>query len=146
MDFSYAAAISASGMEVERVRLDASAINLANVHTTRTAGGGAFRPLRVLSGAGAVGGFAGVLGNAAQAMVPGAQVLAVEQADVPPRLAYEPGHPDANSQGFVAYPGVDSVLEMVNVMTAVRSYEANVIAINAAKAMASKALEIGSGS
>jgi flagellar basal-body rod protein FlgC len=57
----------------------------------------------------------------------------------------EPGHPDADAKGFVAYPAVNSVAEMVNVMTAVRSYEANVIALNGAKAMAMKALDIGAG-
>jgi flagellar basal-body rod protein FlgC len=56
---------------------------------------------------------------------------------------YEPGHPQADDKGFVAYPAVDQVNEMVNVMTAVRAYEANVVAMNAAKAMSVKALEIG---
>ena len=56
---------------------------------------------------------------------------------------YEPGHPQADDKGFVAYPAVDQVSEMVNVMTAVRAYEANVVAMNAAKAMSVKALEIG---
>ncbi|MBI2308411.1 MAG: flagellar basal body rod protein FlgC [Rhodocyclales bacterium] len=143
MDFSYAAAISASGMDVERTRLDVSAINLANVHTSRTAEGGAFKPLRVVAGFGQVAPFSKAV--ALTGGVPGARVVDIRRADVPPRMAYEPGHPDADAQGFVAYPGVDTTLEMVNVMTAVRAYEANVIAMNAAKAMATKALEIGGG-
>lgn len=143
MDFSYAAAISASGMEVERTRLDVSAINLANLHTTRTADGRLFKPLRVVSGQASVAPFSGAFSAAGDA--PGARILGIQQTDVPPRLAYEPGHPDADSRGFVAYPGVDSIVEMVNLMTAVRSYEANVIAMNAAKAMTTKALEIGGG-
>lgn len=144
MDFSYAAAISASGMDVERARLDASAVNLANMHTTRTAEGGPFRPVRVVSSFGPVAAFSGTM--AAAQLVPGARLVDVQRTNVAPRLAYEPGHPDADQRGFVAYPGVDSMVEMVNLMTAVRSYEANVIAMNAAKAMATKALEIGGNS
>jgi len=145
MNFSYAAAISASGMEVERTRLDASAINLANMHTTRTADGGAFRPLRVISSFGPVSPFSGTMASAA-GNFPGVRAYQVQGMNVPPRMAYEPGHPDADARGFVAYPGVDSTLEMVNLMAAVRSYEANVIAMNAAKSMATKALEIGGSS
>jgi len=142
MDFSHAAAISASGMDVERARLDASAINLANMHTSRTAEGGPFKPLRVISTFGPVAAFSETMA-AAGSPIPGARVVDVQQVNVPPRMAYEPGHPDADEHGFVAYPGIDSVAEMVNIMTAVRSYEASVIAMNAAKAMAMKALEIG---
>jgi flagellar basal-body rod protein FlgC len=145
MDFSYAASISASGMDVERARLDASAINLANVHTTRTADGGPFKPLRVISGFGTVTPFSGTFANAARS-IPGVRLVNIQQSNVAPRVAYEPGHPDANQHGFVAYPGVDTTVEMVNLMTAVRSYEANLIAMNAAKAMATKALEIGGNS
>lgn len=143
MDFSYAAAISASGMEVERTRLDVTALNLANVHTSRTSDGGVFKPLRVIAGSGPVAPFSNAVASAVE--VPGARVVDIRPIDVSPRMAYEPGHPDADIQGFVAYPGVDTTLEMVNLMTAVRAYEANVIAMNAAKAMATKALEIGGG-
>ena len=144
MDFSYVAAISESGMDVERARLNAAAINLANTHTSRVAGGGPFKPVRVVSGFGATKPFSGALSAEKQA-IPGARVLGVEQSDVSPRLAFEPGHPDADSRGFVAYPGVDPLVEMVNLMTAQRAYEANVMAINAAKAMASRAMDIGGG-
>lgn len=140
MDFSYAAAISASGMDVESARLQAAALNLANMHTSRTAEGGPFRPVRVVSTFGPVTAFSGTL---AANTIPGARLVDIQRTQVAPRLAYEPGHPDADKRGFVAYPGVDSTVEMVNLMTAVRTYEANVIAMNAAKAMATKALEIG---
>lgn len=140
MDFSYAAAISASGMDVESARLQAAALNLANTHTSRTAEGGPFRPVRVVSTFGPVTTFSGTL---AANTIPGARLVDIQHTQVAPRLAYEPGHPDADKRGFVAYPGVDSTVEMVNLMTAVRTYEANVIAMNAAKAMATKALEIG---
>ena len=142
MDFSYAAAISSSGMDVERARLDASAINLANIHTSRTPDGGTFRPFRVVSGIVAVPAFSGSMRSAA-GPISGARVIDIQPTNAPPRLAFEPGHPDADAKGFVAYPGVDTTVEMVNLMTAVRSYEANVIAMNAAKSMALKALEIG---
>jgi len=145
MDFTAAAAISLSGMNVERARLDASALNLANMHTTRTPEGGPYKPLSVVSAyrpSVPFGGFLGSVGN----VVPTAQVVAVQQQQVAPRLVLEPGHPDADAKGFVAYPAINSVAEMVNVMTAVRSYEANVVALNGAKAMAMKALDIGAGS
>jgi flagellar basal-body rod protein FlgC len=145
MDFSAIAAISESGMNVERTRLDVAAINLANTHTSRVEGGGPFKPLRVVSGLGTSRSFSGALFANGQT-IPAAKVLGVEQAQVPPRLAFEPGHPDADAHGFVAYPGVDPLLEMVNLMTAQRAYEANVMAINAAKAMASRAMDIGGGS
>lgn len=145
MDFTSIAAISLSGMNVERARLDASAINMANMHTTRTPEGGPFKPLSVISAYRPSVAFGGLLGATASA-VPTARVFAVQQQQLAPRMVLEPGHPDADAKGFVAYPAVNSVAEMVNVMTAVRSYEANVIALNGAKAMAMKALDIGAGS
>lgn len=144
MDFSFASAISASGMELERARLDVAAINLANVHTSRAAYGGPFKPLRVL--ASAPSSFPNMLeGMTTDNSVPMPQIT-IQETNAAPRLVYEPGHPDANQKGFVAYPGIDTVSEMVNLMTAVRAYEANVVAMNAAKSMASKALEIGNAS
>ena len=67
----------------------------------------------------------------------------VEPMSLAPRLASEPGHPLANEQGFVAYPGVDSASEMVTMMSAIRAYEANVAALNTARALALKTLDIG---
>jgi len=143
MDFSFASAISASGMELERTRLDVAAINLANVHTSRAAYGGAFKPLRVIASNPLS--FSNLLTRMSdsKAMMP---QVNIQQTNAAPRLVHEPGHPDADKKGFVAYPGIDTVSEMVNLMTAVRAYEANVVAMNAAKAMANRALEIGSAS
>jgi flagellar basal-body rod protein FlgC len=143
MDFGTVAAISASGLEAERLRLDVSAINLANLHTTRTLQGGPFRPLRVVVGTRSLPPFSPVLQRGGDGILRQAAVLAVQQTNVAPRLVHDPAHPDANAKGFVAYPGVDSVTEMVNVMTAVRAYEANLAVLNAAKAMATRALQIG---
>lgn len=142
MDFAAAAAISLSGMQVEQTRMDVAAMNLANIHTTRTAAGGVYRPLSVVAVQAGQLPFSNYLGKTS-ASSPGAEAFAVTNTKAVPRLVFEPGHPDADAKGFVAYPGVDSTTEMVNVMTAVRAYEANVMVVNAAKAMASKSLTIG---
>ncbi|ROH85900.1 flagellar basal body rod protein FlgC [Pseudomethylobacillus aquaticus] len=140
MDFSYVSAISLAGMDVERARLDVAAINLANVHTTRAAYGGPFKPLKAFGVS--TQKFSPAYSAIERSMMSVPDVR-IQQSTVLPRFVQEPGHPDANEKGYVAYPGIDTVAEMVNMMTAVRSYEANVVAMNAAKAMAMKALEIG---
>ncbi len=142
MNYSLAFDISASGMSIEKLRLDVTAINLANVHTTRSADGGLYKPLKVVTTSKFSPIFEASLGNLS---VAGTQVADVYQADTPPRMVYEPGHPDADEKGFVAYPDINPVSEMINLMTTTRAYEANVRAMNAAKNMALKALEIGGG-
>ena len=143
MDYSSAFAISAAGMEVQRTRLDVAAVNIANVNTTKSINGGSYVPLIAVTKnkKSFLEGFKQLsqLNSIPQATV-------VQEANNVPRLVFEPSHPDANADGFVAYPGVDTVTEMVNLMTAVRSYEANVVALNAAKSMALKAIDLGSGS
>lgn len=145
MDYLAAFEISASGMMAEKTRVDAVALNLANVNTTRAADGVLYRPLTVLTSPKAAtvfdGYFSSYLGQGAQPA--GVDVLGVEPMDAPPRLVYEPGHPDADESGFVAYPGINPAAEMVALMEALRAYEANVQAMNAAKTMALRALEIG---
>ncbi len=120
--------VSASGMSAERLRLDAISNNLANVNTTRTPEGGPYRRLMVMLESAAGG---------------GVRVARIEQDDSPPMMVHDPGHPDAGPDGYVAMPNVNPVLEMVDMITATRAYEANVAAFNAAKSMAAKALEIG---
>lgn len=146
MDYSDSFAISAAGMSLERTRADVASLNLANANTVQSAQGPQYRPLRVVARAAAMAAsgspaFADLVsqgvGGAGPAMV------SVEPTDLPPRMVYEPGHPLANDKGFVAYTGVDSATEMVTLMSAMRSYEANVAAMNAARTMALKALEIG---
>lgn len=144
MNFFQAFEISASGMAVEKTRLDTIAVNLANVNSSRGAAGGGFKPLRVVSGERVSSGFDVALGHSESALA-GAKVYEIRPVDVPDRLVYEPGHPDANERGFVAYPGISTVSEMVNLISTVRAYEANVAAMNAAKSMALKAMEIGGG-
>lgn len=138
--------ISGSGLSAQRLRMDTIANNLANVNTTRTGRGGPYRRQMPVfaerqgspAPAGARGPFAGPRWNGA-----GVRVIAVVEDTDPPRLVYDPGHPDADEDGYVAMPNVNVVTEMVDMIGASRAYEANIAALNAAKAMAMKALEIG---
>jgi flagellar basal-body rod protein FlgC len=137
-------AISAAGMSLERARAEAAALNLANAHVASAPGETGFAPVRAV--ARAVVPFADQL--RAGAVDPG--LLAPQVANVPmesaPRRVHEPGHPLADAAGFVSYPGVDPATEMVTLLDATRAYEANVAAMNMARAMALKALDIGGNS
>ena len=147
MDYATAFRISAAGMTLEKARVDVTALNIANMNTTRGADGALYQPVRVVSKsmpvAAAFGSvYEGAQGAAALTMPAAVQI---EPTFAAPRLAHEPGHPDADDRGFVAYPGVQHAGEMVNLVSALRAYEANVVAMNAAKTMALKALDIGGG-
>ncbi|MFO7178185.1 MAG: flagellar basal body rod protein FlgC [Pseudomonadota bacterium] len=132
--------IAASGLHAERTRMNTIASNLANARTTRTAEGGPYRRIdpvfeavaldRMRAG-GAVNG------------VSLARVARIEQDQRPGTMVYEPGHPDANAEGYVEYPNVNAVEEMVNMITASRAYEAGITSIETIKRMARSALEIG---
>ena len=147
MDMFSAFDISAAGMNLERVRLDVAAANLANANTTQTPDGQMFRPMRVVARPGTAQAFDATLaGMRATSQVNPTQFdISIEPIDTPPRLVYDPGHPDANKKGFVAYPDINPVSEMINLIGITRAYEANVRAMNMAKSMALKALEIGGG-
>jgi flagellar basal-body rod protein FlgC len=136
MDHSSTFAISAAGMALERTRVEVAALNLANAHTV---GQVPYSPLRVVAQASAFETLMGADG------LPGAVPPAfhVEPADVAPRMVHEPGHPMADAKGFVKYPGVDPAADMISLMSAARAYEANVAALNTARTMALKALDIG---
>jgi flagellar basal-body rod protein FlgC len=127
-------------MDVERLRVDVSALNLANANAAMTTGGVNYQPLQVVATASRVADFHALVGGG----LAGPQAL-VEPGTQPPRQVLEPGNPAADSQGFVRYPGVDTTVEMMTLMSATRAYEANVSALNAARSMAMKALEIGGG-
>jgi len=133
--------ISASGLTAERLRLETIANNLANINTTRTAEGGPYRRQTLV--------FAEKLkkaiGSPSKFRGAGVQVVEIVHDPGEPRLVYDPSHPDAREDGYVAYPDINVVNEMVDMITATRAYEANITAINAAKTMALKALEIGRG-
>lgn len=143
MNYLKAFEISAAGLNVERTRLDVSAMNIANAHTTRMVNGAQYVPLSVSATATSKVYQAQGTHMGERVSLPLATVT--QQVNALPKLVFEPSHPDANKDGFVAYPGVDTVIEMVNMMSAVRAYEANTVAISAAKAMALKAIDLGSG-
>ena len=138
--------ISASALSAERLRMDVTAENLANAQSTRTANGGPYRRKEVVLEA-AGGGFASALasaraGNPSGGPDGGVRVAGVVEDQSPNRLVYDPGHPDANAQGYVSMPNVNPVTEMVDLITASRSYEANVTAMQTSKQMFSKTLDL----
>ncbi len=134
--------ISGSGLTAEKLRLDVIAGNLANQHTTCTAEGGPYQRRTVV--------FAEELsaertGSEGRQSFPGigVRVQQIYADPNPPQLVFEPGHPDADEEGYVQYPNVELSKEITDMITAVRSYEANVTVINTAKSLYLKALEIG---
>lgn len=142
MDYQNAFQISAAGMNLERARVEATALNLSNMHVPQDAKGTGFQPLRAVARTAGVPSFgASYEALGVQPLMP--TEVRMEPTNAPPRLVHEPGHPQADAKGFVAYPGVNQLTEMVNLVSAIRAYEANVVAMNAAKAMALKALEVG---
>jgi len=135
--------ISGSALTAERQRAEVLASNLANAQTTRTAKGGPYqRQLVVFRTRQAGNGrFAGVLSGFSDRYAEGVEVTRVAPDPTPPVQRYEPAHPDADSQGYVAYPSINPIEEMVNLMGAARSYEVNVAAVQATKNMISTSLE-----
>jgi flagellar basal-body rod protein FlgC len=142
MDYSSNFAVSAAGMALERTRVEVAALNLANAHTTQSPGQVPYIPLQVVAQTAASNSFGALMGPDKPG-VPAAPEFHVEPANVAPRTVHEPGHPFADAKGFVNYPGVDTAAEMVSMMSATRAYEANVAAMNTARTMALKALDIG---
>lgn len=142
-DFFSALDVSASALSAERIRMNLISSNLANAQTTRTPEGGPYRRKDAVFEATPQQDFASELKNRLPEPVHQVKVVDVVEDPNPPRLLYQPEHPDANKDGYVAYPNVNTMEEMVNMITASRSYEANVTAINVARNMMNKALEIG---
>jgi flagellar basal-body rod protein FlgC len=138
MDYSQLFAISAAGMDVQRTRVEVAARNLANANTTQAADGSVYQPLRVIARAAA--GFDALVEPGRTVVLPEA---IIEAAALPPRVVHDPGHPLADTQGFVRQAPVDPATEMVTLMTAMRAYEANVAAMNTTRSLALKTLEIG---
>lgn len=124
--------ISASGMSAQRLRMDIIASNIANVQTTRTSQGGPYQRKEVI--------FASVLNNNEQE---GVRVVEIFNDPSPFRLLHNPQHPDANSEGYVAMPNVNTITEMIDMIVTTRSYEANITAFKSAQNMFNKALELG---
>jgi flagellar basal-body rod protein FlgC len=134
-------AISQSGMDVEQLRAEIAARNIANANVALTPGASAMKPLRVV--AQAVGGSAFERALLQEGGPQGGVTAYVAESDRVPRRVSDPGNPLADAQGYVEYPGVNTLDEMFALTMAVRSYEANVTAFNAARSMALKALDIG---
>ncbi len=147
MSFFKSMNVSASGMTTERLRMDVISRNIANANATRTAAGTPYRRqvaiVRQING----NSFEDLLaqkgslsGNASGS---GVEVSNVVEDQSPFKKVYNPGHPDADVEGYVLMPNVDTVTEMINMISATRAYEANVTSLNSAKSMAMKALDIG---
>ena len=138
--------ISASGLTAERLRMDVSAENLANAQTTRGTDGQPYRRKEVVlqEAAGSFGAsLSAAMGPTRAPRAAASQVAGVVQDTATPlKRVYDPGHPDADAQGYVSMPNVDTVTEMVDLISAQRAYEANVTAMQAAKQMFSKTLEL----
>ena len=139
---------SASGLTAERLRMDVISNNIANANTTRTENGGAYHRRYVVftPRERQAETFENALKNAmgaGQKIGDGVRASMIAEDSSQGPLVYDPGHPDANADGYVEKPNVNMVTEMVDMITAHRAYEANSTVINAAKAMALKTLEIG---
>ena len=132
---------SGSALSAERLRMDVTAENLANAQSTRTANGqGPYQRKEVVlqeAGSGVGASFADSL-NAAR----GVRVAGIVTDPTPPRKVYDPGHPDADAQGYVTMPNVNTVTEMTDLIGASRAYEANVTAMQTAKQMFARTLDL----
>lgn len=139
-------AITASALTAERLRMDVISNNIANANTTRTVEGGPYVRQRVVFAPrfDAAPGFAPLMAlMTADGLPVGVRATAIQKDPSPSRMVYDPGHPDANAEGYVAYPNVNTVNEMVDMISATRAYEANITVFNATKSMALQALNIG---
>lgn len=128
--------ISASGLTAQRLRMDVASANIANADSTRTAGGGPYRPESVVFTAQAV---------SPGASAPGVGAVAIVTPSGAPVRVYDPTHPDADAQGFVSYPDVDVATQVADLMGAARSYSLNSTVLQAAKQQALDALQLGRG-
>lgn len=139
--------LSATGLTAQRLRMDVIAKNIANASTTRTENGLPYRRQVVIFEENCRNkAFSQFLSEESRRLFlkdGGVKVKGIVDDKSPFKRMYDPGHPDADEEGYVLMPNVDAVVEMVNMISAARAYEANVTALNAAKGMAQKALEIG---
>jgi len=136
--------ISATGMTAQQTRVDIISQNIANVNTTRDADGNVYRRKTVVFQEKDFTSFGEVLGGATANIGKGVKVQKiVEDTETACRKVYDPSNPDADEDGYVTYPNVNTVTEMTNLIDASRSYEANVTSFNATKSMIQKALELG---
>jgi flagellar basal-body rod protein FlgC len=138
-------AVSGSALAAERQRSEVIAANMANAETTHTEAGGPFRRREVVFQSPGSSNFrlalasTGGLGGAPSGSV---QISEVVDDPTPPVMRYEPGHPDANKDGYVAYPAINPTMEMVDLMGSVRAYQLNASAVAAAKQMIQQTIDI----
>lgn len=140
--------ISASGLTAQRTRMDAISDNIANVNTTRTPEGGPYRrKMPVFNARQSEGGFSSMfrsrVGLSPTASRQGVEISEIAEDQAPFKSVYDPGHPDANEEGYLEKPNVNITMEMVDMIDASRAYEANVTALDTSKNMAMRALDIG---
>ena len=144
MDYMTALDIGASALAAERAHMNVVSMNLANVKTTRTAESGAYRRKSVVYESADVDSpFSKVMKSALDHELKGVRVTGVVTDARPSKRVFEPGHPDADKEGYVSYPDINVVEEMTSMITVSRSYEANVASISTVKAMYQKALDLG---
>lgn len=124
--------VASTGLSAQRIRIGVISSNMANANTTRTEDGGPYRKKNVI--------FKQVLEGEHKG---GVKVDKIYEDTKPPRLQYDPAHPDANEEGYVAMPNVSPIEEMVNMLEAARAYESNISVITTAKQLASAAMNIG---
>ena len=135
--------VAATGMTAQQLRMDVIAENIANANTTRTENGEAYRRKTLVFTEKNTTSFSNVLHGYLNQYEPnGVKVTSIVEDQSDLRLVYEPDNPDANEDGYVEYPNVDTVTEMTNLIDSSRSYEASVTSFNAAKSMAMKGLEL----
>lgn len=134
--------INTSGLNLERLKLDVISSNITNANTTRTPEGGPYLKKEVTFEESIKRQQSYFTGQPAQNQSFGVRSTGIIENDANIKMVYEPDHPDANEDGYVAYPNVDMADEMIDLMTTMRAYDANVTAMNASKAMLNKALQI----
>jgi flagellar basal-body rod protein FlgC len=132
--------ISAGALQAERLRAEVTAANLANAETTRTEQGGPYVRQQVIFSA--ARNMAALGGSLADAQVQGVSVSGPVSDQSPPVMRYEPGNPDANAEGMVAYPAINPVQEMVDMMGAARAYQLNAAAVQSTKNMVQSSIDI----
>lgn len=144
MDFFTALHISGSGLSAERTRVNLASSNLANAETTRGPDGQPYQRLDPVFETAMVAGGAGtdVVPPGTQEQAVGVRVADIVADPTPGKRVYSPGHPDADPEGFVTFPNVNPVHEVVNLLSASRGYEANATAVDTLKQMAARGLDV----
>jgi flagellar basal-body rod protein FlgC len=138
-----AISISASGMDAQRIRAELITENLANADTTRTPQGGPYKRKDAVFGSSPVqGSFADTLSELSAGPANGVTVSRITIDESDPERRYLPGHPDADAQGYVAFPKINPAQEMVDLMSASRGYQANVAAISSVKDMIARSIDL----